>query len=660
METSSKRLAAIFALVILTGLVMLSSCGGDNTPSPAQAPTVASALASATVQSQAHTLPSETPAALSQSLDATPEATSVIAPPEPPAGEGTVGVPRPNSTPTVAPVGLIVADSGFRPKPDGYSFENYVGKKRNGKIVPELAVSDLLKMFGESEVCIKLQNGVCTPRQEALAWLNQMNAEFLGGHCEGMAVSSLVLWKGLDTASNYGDGANTTFDLKLNAPVKSLIAYYFTLQMVDPVMTEYAKAEEVAPSVVLDQVIASMQNESPDPVNLGFYGVTSDGDIAGHSITPYAVEDMGNGIFRIRVYDNNWPNKDDAYMEIDRNKETWTYDLSAKNPEIPPEVWSGDDVSQTLAALPISVRTGTLVCPWCETPTEGSNNNVIGSIVKSPAANLDLASYAPVGELNTNTSGSTNMQVIMNGDGHLLIQNSKGQRLGFDGKKIVNEIPGARFTVPRGGAGVKVEPVYYLPKGEAYSIKIDGETVKAGTNGSSTVSIFGHDMSATLDNIALNKGDKHQLDISADGRNLSFVSGNSSTAPTFQLAATLAKGAGTTANSPTSYLFEVGDAAMSKGQQLSFSLDKPAGQVTIKSGGTANPIKYNLQITRSDTSGTKSFQKANVTLGTNDTHQLNFSNWDSSLDVQVDVDQGSNGSVDSTQTVPTAVPTTEP
>ena len=87
------------------------------------------------------------------------------------------------------------------------------------------------------------------------------------------------------------------------------------------------------------------------------------------------------------------------------------------------------------------------------------------------------------------------MQVMMNGDGHLLIQNSKGQRLGFDGKKIVNEIPGARFTVPRGGAGVKVEPVYYLPKGEAYNITIDGETVKAGTAGSSTVSIFGHDMS---------------------------------------------------------------------------------------------------------------------------------------------------------------------
>src|SRR6476660_5999260 len=100
MEASSKRLAAIFALVILTGLVMLSSCGGDNTRSPVQAPTVAATIASDTVQSQAHTLPSETPSALSPSLDATPEATSVIAPPEPPAGEGTVGVPKPNSTPT--------------------------------------------------------------------------------------------------------------------------------------------------------------------------------------------------------------------------------------------------------------------------------------------------------------------------------------------------------------------------------------------------------------------------------------------------------------------------------------------------------------------------------------------------------------------------------
>lgn len=43
-------------------------------------------------------------------------------------------------TPTVPPEGIVVADMGFRPQPDGYSFENYAGKKKNGKPVPELDI----------------------------------------------------------------------------------------------------------------------------------------------------------------------------------------------------------------------------------------------------------------------------------------------------------------------------------------------------------------------------------------------------------------------------------------------------------------------------------------------------------------------------------------
>ena len=648
MEKVQKSRVALIATTLLAGLIVLSACGNE----PAT---------STPIQGSTATVPAQTGLGVDATL--VPFPTSAAATPATVAIPESIRTAAANVTPSVTAEaqGEIVADLGFRANPDGYSFENYAGKKRNGKAVPELFVDDLQKMFGDADVCIKIENGKCTPRQEAVDWLEMLNSDPPGGHCEGMAVSSLLLFKGMDTPANYDAGAEKTFDVDFTNDVQRLISYYYYLQFVDPVASEYSLAEQLKPSEVLDAVIASMQDGAPDPVNLGFYGGEPDehGFLSGHSITPYSVEDKGNGIFWIHAYDNNWPDKADVYMEIDRVNETWSYDLSAQNPEFEPEVWEGDAQSQTLAALPLSWRTGTLICPWCD-DASGSTDGVAGSALKAVAPGLSLVNSVVTRGQQTAAQRSSTMQIMLEGDGSLLIENSKGQRLGYEGTTLVREIPGARVVRPRTGKGA-AQPVFFVPKGDAYTISLNGQAVKAGAAGKSNLSLFGQGLAVTIRDIELNQGEQHKLNLSADAQDLGFVAGSDTVKPTFRVSTTVNKGPGALFGGTTSYQFQLGNVDLTKGQQVDFTLSKSTGQFDFKAtGGAATASSYDLDIVRTHTGGTQAFRKMGISLIPNDTHQLNFGTW-TSQPVSIDIDRGSKGNFAEKQPVPTVlVPTPTP
>jgi hypothetical protein len=646
MERVQKGPITLIATTLLAGLVLLSACNSEvATPAPVQ-------VATPTTSAQSGREADATRFPLPTRPGATP--TAVAEPVETPIS---LISPTPGST-----EGEIVADLGFLANPDGYSFENYSGKKKNGKPIRELSVEDLQLMFGDADVCIKVVNGVCTPRQEALEWLEWLTDEPPGGHCEGMAVSSLLLFKGMDAPSNYDEDAEKTFDVEFTPEVQRLIAYYYYLQFVDPVASEYSLAEQLKPSEVLDAVIASMQNGAPDPVNLGFYGGEPDewGYLSGHSITPYSVEDRGNGIFWIHVYDNNWPDKADVVMVIDRVNETWSYDLSAQNPDYEPQVWAGDEESQTLGALPLSWRTGTLTCPWCD-DSNGGSTGTVGSALKAISPGLSVVNSGVSSGAQSTAARSTTMQITLEGAGNLLIENSKGQRLGYDGTTLVREIPGARVVRPRTGKGA-MQPVYLVPKGEAYSITLNGQGVQAGVVATSTVSFFGQGMSIAVRDLQLNHADQHKLTLSADAQNLGFVAGNDIARPTFRISTTIKTGPGVFLGGPTSYQFQVGNVEIAKGQQLDFSLNKPTGKFDFKAtGGAATANSYDLDIVRTDTNSTQAFKKTGISLSPTDTHQLNFGTWKTNQQVSIDIDRGSKGQISERQPMPTApVPTPQP
>ncbi|MCZ7671245.1 MAG: hypothetical protein M5U34_30980 [Chloroflexi bacterium] len=119
------------------------------------------------------------------------------------------------------------ADSGFRPESDGFGFENY-GDEADAI---NLTAVEMQRMFGE-QVCANQTNG-CTLTPPARQWMEQMNEGMDGGHCEGMAVlSSLMYYDKIEPDSFGGDITNElVFD---NDALQREIAYWWVTQATWP------------------------------------------------------------------------------------------------------------------------------------------------------------------------------------------------------------------------------------------------------------------------------------------------------------------------------------------------------------------------------------------------------------------------------------------
>jgi len=84
----------------------------------------------------------------------------------------------------------------------------------------------------------------------------------------------------------------------------------------------------------------------------------------GHAVTPFAIEDLGNDLFAILVYDNNYPNTTHKII-VDSNTNTWRYKTSI-NPNASVSGYEGDAESKTLLLTPTSFHLQTQKCPFCE------------------------------------------------------------------------------------------------------------------------------------------------------------------------------------------------------------------------------------------------------------------------------------------------------
>src|SRR5437762_12557370 len=95
--------------------------------------------------------------------------------------------------------GTYVADLGFRPSSDGFSFENY----GDDIAVTNLTADDLRRLFGD-EVCDRVNNGKCSLSPAAKEWMSDVNKGMAGGHCEGLAALSLLMYLGKVQPSTFG------------------------------------------------------------------------------------------------------------------------------------------------------------------------------------------------------------------------------------------------------------------------------------------------------------------------------------------------------------------------------------------------------------------------------------------------------------------------
>ncbi len=607
-----KQVSRFWAACALFVLVSsLAACGGANPtatpPPPTPVPPTATTASRGEVAPTLEATPLEamTPTNVAAGGEASP--TSVAAGGEAsPTNVAAGGEASPTSaaaggeaSPTAG--ATSAADLGFRAKPNGFSFPNYSGDYPNTPAT--LTLDAVRKMFGDAAVCASVSGDTCTPKQDAALWMDQQNKGINGGSCEGFAVASLRMFKGQIKPADFDPNAAVAFDLKLegNAKLRSQIAADWALQNIEPVSSFGAQTRTKTPAQILELLIAALANPAGDQYTLGIWHGKE-----GHAVVPYSAEDKGNGLFWLHVYDNNYPG-DDKYVEIDRNANTWKYALAAVNPAADPSPWGGGVGGDPMDLTSLSVRDGNLVCPWC-----GSAG---GGLLLQP-------------------NGGQSRQVWLDGKADALITDAVGHKLGYENGKFVNDIPGAYYTLIKGDALVaNHEPIYYLPEGSDYSIDITGTNL----SGSDTeeLALFGQGMAADVTNIKLDKGVDNQLSLT--GQKLDFKAG-AVESPDIKLAMEMGG---------KSYEVDINGLAAQSGQDISVSMDQTTGKLAMTdSANTAE--QYNLTVTEEDASGNHTFKHDGVDLAAGNTDYVDFGAWDEQGALKVEVDAGSNGSIDQT------------
>ncbi|HMA34121.1 MAG TPA: tetratricopeptide repeat protein [Chloroflexia bacterium] len=507
--------------------------------------------------------------------------------------------------PTPSPVaGQLIADLGFRPAVDGFQFENYGFTPGRVNLTP----ADVQRMFGD-QVCGS-QAGGCILTPPAQQWMDAVNKDMDGGHCEGFAALSLAFFSHQEAPTKFG--APRTFDLNIegNAALQREIAYFFATQATEPTLD---KVITKTPAEILDLLIASFkQNAGPaDRYTLGIY---QPGFKGGHAITPYAVEDRGNGQFAVRVYDNNFPG-DERFLLIDRPANTWSY-LASTNPNEPESEYRGDATTGTLDITPTTPRLQPQVCPFC-----------------GPAAAARAGGHkqaAPEQQYN---------QLWLEGDGHLLLADKDGHQTGFQGDTFVNTIPGVQIEAPRSSDLWKnsAEPVYFVPLGLALTVTVDGGTLKTETHSNITLIGPGYDLG--IDDIVLHPGQKDTITFAGDGRTIAYKT-DYTESPDIVL------GTDTTA---ADYSFLVKGVDIESGGTMTLHLDPDKATLSLSTKGNKETGTYGLVLDRIDAKGEQTFDHDGITLQAQDTAYIDYGKWtgtEPTLPVQID--HGSDGTIDET------------
>src|SRR5262245_45768211 len=170
----------------------------------------------------------------------------------------------------------LVADSGFRPAKDGYSFPNYV----NSAQVPNLGLNEMRRLFGDA-VCAGAGGPNCLLSPPAQAWMDQQNAAMAGGHCFGFSVSTLLFWAKLADFGPFGAPAVARLKIAGNASLAREIAYGHAFQNLSSVVGAKVAG---SPRKVVETLISSLNAGGP-LYTLGVVGEFG----GGHAVTPYAV-----------------------------------------------------------------------------------------------------------------------------------------------------------------------------------------------------------------------------------------------------------------------------------------------------------------------------------------------------------------------------------
>ncbi len=333
--------------------------------------------------------------------------------------------------------GKILADLGFRPDEHGFAFQNY-GNENNPV---NLTAVEMIRIFGVERVCAGTVNaeGSCKLTAPAAAFMKKENADMDGGHCEGMAVLSLVFFEQQLDPAQFGTALPNKLRLRGNQALQREIAYWFQLQVMDEV---YSSRITLTPAEVVEGLVGAFEENYL--VTLAFYQPDGSG---GHAVTPYAIRQMSDTRYDILIYDNNFPNEERA-IEVDIEANTWRYNTAA-NPNDPPELYEGDATTQSLIVVPLEARyQESFTCSYC-------------------------GDYIPAEKTGT----VDKLTFSLNGEANIIITDAQGRTLRFMDGAFSNDIPEVEIrqvTNQRGRTrtiGSRRAPTIIMPNGK-YNVQV--------------------------------------------------------------------------------------------------------------------------------------------------------------------------------------------
>jgi hypothetical protein len=371
-------------------------------------------------------------------------------------------------------------------------------------------------------------------------------------------------------------------------------------QLTNPVRSYKARSVQNSPKEILSQLSAAL-GSGADPTTLIVRQRQSNGRMSGHAITPYAIEDRGDGIYWIRVYDNNTSGNTSRYVVVDTARNTWSYQIGANT------TWQGDARTKTLGLVPISNYRADPECPWC-----GSNRRAIGSFPYEG--------------------------VWLDGAGHLLISDSQDRRVGYVGDKLVNDFGVEAVSIIDAGSDVALEPLYTVPLSDTYTMLLDGQTLDVPDE--IELSFFGEGNAVRVEDIVLDAAAQDRVAISADGNQIAYQASRDQEA-TLTL---MLEGAS------ESGLFTIRGADVISGQMVALGVDTER-QYLVYTNQQDEAGTYNVDIKITGAEGDAQFMHTNLDIAPLDTHYLSYGEWDRAGDMTLYIDNDQDGAVDETTTL---------
>lgn len=377
------------------------------------------------------------------------------------------------------PAGEIIADNGFRPQVDGFAFENY----GNDLDPVNLTGESMQNLFGADAVCLGEGGEGCALTPAARAWMENANAAMSGGHCEGFSMVALRMYVDRLDPADYGADRPPALPIRNNPELQSLIAEHFMYQALPTVLAEQVRG---APMDVVDALVETL-NSGDEMYTLGIYKPDRTG---GHAITPFAVEDRGDGQYAILVYDNNFPGATRA-LAVDGNTNTWRY-VGGTNPKDPAQLYEGDATTQTLELDPLTPGEGRQPCVFCSA---------------AQAKGAGKGALLPQGQRYT--------EVTLQGDEgnhpHLVFEDAEGRRTGIVDGELLQEIPDVEVVATAAIVNwdTDPEPRYRIPEGREYRVTIDGTALERRSR--PVINLVGNGLVIEIEDITVDPGQQDQM-----------------------------------------------------------------------------------------------------------------------------------------------------